>query len=170
MATEAQVNFVNSLAAKKQLTPSLVEQVGKVRSGVATTRETSSLIDILKACAWKPVTANSPVTVSTPTMAELGYYRFNGEFFTVCQNKLKTRKYAKVFSLVPWRDEDGETHAAGWKYVKGMVNVLKPEHKVTIEEAKEFGHLHGRCLICARVLSDPKSVSEGIGPVCITRI
>ena len=163
-----QLEYVNILAAKKALTPTLISQIQRVRGGEATTRETSALIDQLKVCGWKPATPNAPA--ATLQVAELGYYKFGGEFYTVCQNRAKTRSYAKVFSLVPWRDEDGEEHAAVWKYVRGMVTTLRPEHKVTIQEAKDFGHLHGRCLICARVLSDPKSVEQGIGPICITRL
>jgi hypothetical protein len=34
------------------------------------------------------------------------------------------------------------------------------------EEAKRFGFKTGQCCVCGRVLSDPISIKNGIGPIC----
>jgi hypothetical protein len=42
--------------------------------------------------------------------------------------------------------------------------------RLTKDQAAEFGHTHGSCLICMKELTDPESVARGIGPVCATRL
>lgn len=48
----------------------------------------------------------------------------------------------------------------------GAVNKIRPETKMTLEAAKEFGHLYGMCIVCSRTLTDETSIAAGIGPVC----
>jgi hypothetical protein len=43
---------------------------------------------------------------------------------------------------------------------------LKPEMRLTIEEARKFGALYGTCCICGRTLTNELSIHLGIGPVC----
>jgi len=43
---------------------------------------------------------------------------------------------------------------------------LRPEFKMTLEEAQAFGIATGICCVCASPLTDPRSVAIGIGPVC----
>jgi hypothetical protein len=43
---------------------------------------------------------------------------------------------------------------------------IKPEHKLTYEQAKEFGALYGTCIVCGKLLTNELSVMLGIGPVC----
>ena len=51
-----------------------------------------------------------------------------------------------------------------FEYVKGLIFRLRS--RMTLEEAKTWGALHGRCCVCAALLTNPKSVQAGIGPVC----
>jgi len=46
---------------------------------------------------------------------------------------------------------------------------LKPSDRLTIEQAREFGHLYGTCCICGRTLTNELSIALGIGPVCGNR-
>lgn len=55
-------------------------------------------------------------------------------------------------------------------YAPGAVVTAATGTKLTVAEAAAFGHRTGRCLICSRELTDPVSVEQGIGPVCITKI
>ena len=55
-------------------------------------------------------------------------------------------------------------------YAPGAVTTAATGTKLTVAEAAAFGHRTGRCLICSRELTDPVSVEQGIGPVCITKI
>lgn len=43
---------------------------------------------------------------------------------------------------------------------------LKPEYRLSLEQAREFGALYGTCCVCARTLTNELSIALGIGPVC----
>ncbi len=75
------------------------------------------------------------------------------------------RPYAKRLVVAEY---DG-VKSALWEYAAGAVRELKPEHKLTLEQAKEFGKLYGVCVRCGTVLTDEFSIENGIGPVCITK-
>lgn len=64
------------------------------------------------------------------------------------------RLYAKVLT---------ET---GFTYAPGAVRKLGPEHKMSLEQAREYGRLYGRCVRCHKELTDEDSIEAGIGPVC----
>lgn len=55
-----------------------------------------------------------------------------------------------------------------FEYVKGLIFRLRA--RMTLDEAKSWGALHGRCCVCAALLTDPKSVAAGIGPVCARKV
>ena len=151
MATDAQIGFIQSLCASRVIPPS----VSMEHLEALTVPQASALIETLKAQPWKPREA-------VTNLAEKGYYRIGSEIYTVTKAKNSDRTYAKILVC------DG--NRGRWEYVKGMVSRLLPSNRITIKEASEFGHLHGFCLVCGKTLTDPKSVSQGIGPVCITRI
>lgn len=75
--------------------------------------------------------------------------------------------YAK--RMVPVENWDLEIHGkrkAGFQYEPGAIKKLRPEMKMTLEEAKAFGHLYGMCCVCGAILTDEYSIANGIGPVC----
>jgi hypothetical protein len=79
------------------------------------------------------------------------------------------RPYAK--QLMVRREVPSERHPEGqlrgrFEYAQGAVFNLKPEWKMTLEEAKGFGRLYGICCVCAAELADATSIANGIGPVC----
>lgn len=39
-----------------------------------------------------------------------------------------------------------------------------------VAAAKAYGKLTGRCSVCGRTLTDPNSVEQGIGPVCLSHM
>lgn len=57
-----------------------------------------------------------------------------------------------------------------WEYAPGLVRQLRPEHKMTREQAAEFGHLYGVCCVCGATLTNENSIEAGIGPVCSSRL
>lgn len=75
--------------------------------------------------------------------------------------------YAKVLT----RPEDA-FDSTDWKfeYAPGAVRRLRPEHKLTLEEAKAFGALYGTCCCCGRTLTNEDSIAEGIGPICAGKL
>lgn len=59
---------------------------------------------------------------------------------------------------------------ASFEYAPGIVRQLRPEHRMTIEAAREFGALYGTCCQCGAVLTNEDSIEAGIGPVCASKI
>jgi len=55
-------------------------------------------------------------------------------------------------------------------YDPGAVRRLRPEHRMSLEEAKEFGALYGTCCVCGRTLTNEDSIEAGIGPVCAGKV
>lgn len=88
-----------------------------------------------------------------------GMYRVGERVFKVLPSRSSDRHYAK--ELTGSRD-DGFT----FEYAKGAMYLIRDEHRMTLEQAAEFGKLTGSCCCCGRLLTDPQSISAGIGPVC----
>lgn len=68
---------------------------------------------------------------------------------------------------------DGEDtcpdYVGNFEYAPGVVKALRPEWKLTVEEAAEFGALYGICGCCGRDLTDEESIARGIGPICFAK-
>lgn len=47
--------------------------------------------------------------------------------------------------------------------------MIKPEHRMTLDEAKEYGKVTGTCCNCGRLLTNEESIANGIGPICATK-
>ncbi len=94
---------------------------------------------------------------------EDGMYRFNDRIFKV-QHAVhgSGRQYAKELTQY----DDGSW---GFEIARGMIFKLRPEHKMTLEEAKEFGALYGTCCVCGRTLTNEASIEAGIGPICASK-
>lgn len=75
--------------------------------------------------------------------------------------------YAKVLVKLdePEIKRGKETH---YEFVmaRGAIMNIKPEWRLTAEDAAEFGHLYGCCIRCGAVLTDEASIERGIGPDC----
>jgi hypothetical protein len=53
-----------------------------------------------------------------------------------------------------------------FEYTPGAMRTLKPEWRMSIEEAKQFGALYGTCVRCSRTLTKEESIERAMGPVC----
>lgn len=83
--------------------------------------------------------------------------------------------YAKrlVIDAPAVRDADGNVVApteAHFERDESAVRKLRPEHRLTAEDAKAFGDLYGMCVRCAATLTDEESIARGTGPVCAGKI
>lgn len=74
------------------------------------------------------------------------------------------KKYAKKLDI-----------SGSWQYAAGAIKLLRPEHKMTLEQALKFAkrhsenvdsRLYGRCFCCGRTLTNEASIQLGIGPDC----
>ena len=108
----------------------------------------------------------APSVAATPLhpVTEAGMYRL-GETVYKVQKAVhgSGHLYAKELVL----DEDAEGYrSARFEYAQGAIRKLHAEDKMTLEQAKEFGHLYGVCCKCGATLTDENSIEAGIGPIC----
>ena len=162
--TEPQVRFLQDLCAKRLVPSDISDFAANLKVGLPLGVKTSDMIDRAKACGWKPKAVAPCPADKVSVLAEKGYYRLMGadgtyEIFNVCASRQNpARTIAKVLK------KDG--NRGHWNYISGMVYKLRAENRISLSEAAAFGHLNGFCLVCGRTLVDPKSVQNGIGPVC----
>jgi hypothetical protein len=154
VASPKQVEFLRKLIAERD---GFDHVASGLDSGLSRS-EASALIEQLMNAPRRP-----------QQVAELGYYAKDGKFYTVVKSRGSDKRYAKVLHVreATWDMQHGQTpKTVKWEYTPGMVMDLTEADKLTLDEAKAFGHLHGHCIICCRELHDPKSVEAGIGPDC----
>jgi hypothetical protein len=178
-ATEKQVSFLNrlldeatdmllqrdGLTGRSEAQDIIENHVIPMRPGTSTLKEKASRdIDAAMDNNRKLRTELADLRASQPEAApagfvETGMYNLNGRIFKVLPSRNSDRHYAQ--ELV------GE-QATGYqfKYARGAMYRLRPEHRMTPEQAAEFGKLTGSCCCCGRLLTNPKSVALGIGPDC----
>jgi hypothetical protein len=141
-ASERQVGFIETL---------LTERVWEEAVELATlsSKEASDLIsNLLKA------------PKSSRIVSKHGIYQTeNGDIYRVQPSQQTGRFYAKKLVFT-----------GGWEYESGAIYRLKEEQRMTLEQAKAFGMATGLCCVCGRFLTDPASVEQGIGPVCIKKV
>lgn len=107
------------------------------------------------------------------TIADAGMYRDpdTGTIIKVKESKAGRRSaYKLVTKPVTGYTTGGPTHTSSYVYVKGLVYRIKPEWRMSIDDCKEYGVLHGNCIVCGAHLTNPESVRLGIGPVCGGRV
>ena len=103
-----------------------------------------------------------------------GMYRNpeTGEFFKVqIAVHGSGHLYAKklVVDTEPEHNEDGTIAKAAkihFEIARGMVFKLRPEWRLTLEQAQEFGALYGSCIRCGRTLTLEESIARKMGSWC----
>lgn len=194
-ATEKQISFIASLVAERDLT-ALASQVEAARDDVAARTFSRADASALITALLEAPRAAAPVQTAE---LEEGMYVRDGSIFKVQRAVHGSGNlYAKVLVRethegrcaghlpdndpsafdAPWSycsDEatcsrwvDGETTVT-FEYAAGAVGRLTPNHKMGLEQAKEFGALYGTCVVCGRTLTNEDSIAAGIGPVCAER-
>lgn len=91
-----------------------------------------------------------------PAITSEGMYQNGTNIYRVQRSKGTGRLYAELL-----------TPSGSFVYAKGAIYDLKPEHRMTVEQAKAYGLKFGRCCVCGKTLTDPVSMAAGIGPVCV---
>jgi len=157
------VDFALSLADQKGVALVRADLEAKSR------REVSQMIDMLKALPNTP----SPVTTAAPEVTE-GMYRNpeTGDIFKIQRAVHGSGNlYAKILVVdQPWERDaagtvitEGESH---FDYTAGAIRKIRPEWRMTVDQAREFGALYGVCCRCSKTLTKEESIEAGIGPVC----
>lgn len=159
--SDKQLAFIRKLAEERGV------EVPAVDSKVAASREIDRLMAL-------PRAARPPVAAAAPVAIEDGMYKLGDDIFKVqhavhgsgnqyAKKLVRATETGRVFGTV---DQGRWT----FEYAPGAVRRLRPEHRMTIEEAKKFGALYGTCCVCGRTLTDEDSIAAGIGPVCAGRL
>lgn len=156
-ATEKQTAFIAKLLPSRSL-PLLAgaKLEAELAEGVSKKRA-SEIIEILLAAPK----SSAQVVKAAKAEVECGYYAYEGTVAVVVIAKTTGNKYAKKLVL-----PDYAGGKAQWLYAPGVVVQLAGQTPMSLEQAKEFGKLHGYCVKCGAQLTDPVSVEAGIGPVC----
>lgn len=96
---------------------------------------------------------------------EDGMYLLDGEIFKV-QHAVhgSGNQYAKRLVV------NGEGERATFVYAPGVVTRLRPEHRMNLEQAKEYGALYGVCVRCGAVLTREESIERAMGSTCASKI
>jgi len=110
----------------------------------------------------KRIERPAPAAKAAPVELVAGMYRVGDDWFKVQKSRQSGWMYAKRLVV----HSPGQ---ASFEYDSGAIRGITPEHRVTLEEAQQFGHAYGVCLSCGALLTDPVSVAQGIGPICAKR-
>ena len=113
----------------------------------------------------------SEPTLSEPQyVTEVGIYRVGDRIFKVLPSRSSDRHYAKELTGFHWEDRmpvaDEDGAPLKFVYAKGAMREIRREHRVSLDFERAFGQLTGACIDCGKLLTDPKSIDYGKGPVC----
>lgn len=128
--------------------------------------------------AWKKAFVANAAPIVVPAKTEvltgqdlpLGMYQMGDEVYKVVYNKIKTYKYAHKLVIYTYSKK------GKFFYAPGVINQLTSEMRMDLEGAKGYAEWtekkfgHGFCCQCGKLLTDPKSVAAGIGPVCAGKL
>jgi hypothetical protein len=161
--SDKQINFINKLLNERDVPEQTRAVVNASLQQPLDTKAGSVIIDNL--LKFRPAVQPPVVELDGMYMTPAG----------VIYKVQKTRNgnghlYAKklVLTAVPEIEwfEGEPTHKVTFEYEAGAVTRLRPEWKMTVEQAKEFGALYGTCCACGRTLTNELSIDLGIGPIC----
>ena len=93
-----------------------------------------------------------------------GFYKVDDNIYKVTPARASDRTFAHRLVTAEGEAPEWEYLGLGKRYVPTWAD------KLTLAEAKEYGHTHGYCLICGRLLTAEQSVADGIGPVCAGKL
>jgi Family of unknown function (DUF6011) len=148
--SEKQEKFLRSLLAEKQPGAD-ADGVVRVMNDAPDPRATAgAMIDALKS------TPDAPKPKPQNVELEDGIYLFEGEVRKVYKTG-RGFQVAKRFDV-----EAGEFEYVGKSGLRG----LTAAHRMTLDQAKEFGAVYGKCCNCGITLTDERSIEAGIGPIC----
>jgi hypothetical protein len=160
-ASEPQKNMIRKLAAAKNITEYLGQEL-ETFLGAMKMADVDAAREHMLSQPWpykKKVVADEPVAEVTEGM----YKTANGDIYKVQRAVHGSgRLYAKKLT------QDGDE----WFFerIVGGMRKIAPADRMTMEQAREFGKLYGRCVRCAALLTDEESIERGMGPVCAGKI
>jgi hypothetical protein len=175
MATPKMTKYVTDLIAQREIPLGVaVEAEDKTARDALTFDEAHRFIDAYKDAPRKAPAERASLAVGVGATKD-GMYRNpdTGEIYKAqfARANGSGGLYAKrlVIESEPERDDDGKILVPAvmeFEYVSGLIREIKPEWRMTLEEASEWGALYGRCLRCSRTLTAEESIERAMGPIC----
>lgn len=173
-ATDGQKRFMANLIGEKLAPGSELAAAMLADVEILTKDEAKIRLDQLQALpryvAPKADGQQTPARRNTPQVEADGMYRNpeTGEIFKVQvamhgSGKLYAKKLVQLDEPTMVR---GKEARFAFEMARGAIMSLKPEWKLTREDAKAFGDLYGCCMRCGTVLTDEESIETGLGRVC----
>ena len=171
-ASDKQIAFLRKLAAEKQAPPGgfawgddfdrylrAMENDGYPLSSP----KASKLIDWLMSLPRKRVDSGKTVAEANGQAIKPGVYRGRDSQDSTLYKVYKARggDHMLCARIVVHSATDVEFIYAG-----GARRFVDGASRLTLDEAKAFGHEFGICICCGKLLTVPESVAAGIGPVC----
>lgn len=175
--TEGQERFLRNLVGQKLAPGSELAEAILAKAAMLTKVEAKRHLGDLQQLPdyVAPVAAGEkPARRNAPEVEADGMYRNpeTGEIFKVQvahhgSGKLYAKKLVKLDEPTTVRGKE-----AHYEFVmaRGAIMTIKPEWRLTREDAKEFGDLYGCCMRCGTVLTDEKSIERGMGPTCYDKM
>lgn len=154
--TEKQHAFLNSLRVERGQAPVDYDTLCDLMDRRGVSAEIDRLLKT-------PKVAAKPVEHSFKRVElEDGVYLHEDNVYKVVHAQGgSNRQYAKRLTVT-----DGQGR---FEYEQGAIAKIKPEEKMTLAQAAQYGALYGCCANCGRALSNEDSIEAGIGPVCRDR-
>jgi len=180
LASDAQMRYINSLLNRLSAAPegsnaAIGHDCAKAELGDCTeqnrpldSRTASRVIDTLKKLAdTMPRTYAAPVRPQAQSDVQVplseGLYKVGTEVFKVRASRSSGHLYAMVLT-------DNGDHSGSFEYAPGAMRKILPEHRMSLEDASQFGHTFHFCVCCGRQLTKKESIERGIGPICASKI
>lgn len=176
-ASEKQLHWIVKIGGEKDLTDLTIKHltatiavqdvVDRATKGELVTKgEAGKVLDIFfDKSNPLPAKVAAPVAekVKKEIITEDGMYKLGDRIIKV---QKAVHGSGKLYAKELIKDEYDGAVSFSFEYAPGVVTQLTAADKMTLEEAKAFGTLYGVCCDCNKTLTDEKSISEGIGPVC----
>lgn len=138
--------LMDRLEDKARTHDQVVDQVGRIQEAQN---------DLLARVTFgeKPEGEAKPENRRKEPITEEGFYKVGEAVF-----KTKRAQAGHLYAL--------RLEGTSWEYARGAMGKIGTEHKLTLEQAKQYGQLTGICCCCGRTLTNEESIAEGIGPIC----
>lgn len=72
----------------------------------------------------------------------------------------------KLIKLDTPKIKRSKEYSHDFQYIPGGIKTLRPEWRMSLAEAQEFGRLYGCCIRCGAVLTAEESIERAMGPIC----
>jgi len=116
----------------------------------------------------RPRVESLPERVVDPNLTP-GVYRVDDVVLVVKYGRQRSRLYAKRLvdgSRAGRLVESGDARPIEFEYAPSAIFDVRPEHRMSLDDAASLCVRYGRCVYCNRALRAAKSVRAAIGPVC----